>query len=88
MTTTTETVNPAIAALAQELRPLIDNAPARPTQADRDALMAVRDKIKNFDRDGLDATAQRDIAGLYVMSTQLANKQEDFWENNGEKWAE
>lgn len=80
-------MNPGIAALAKELFALTDNPPARPTQKDRTALMTVRQKIKDFPRDGLDKQAQTDIGYLYVESTRAANVQENFFEQNGEEWA-
>ena len=87
--TTTTAMHPIIAQLAGELMPLVDNAPARPTQADRTALMTVRDKIKNLpdaDREQLGDAGRTDLAGLYVMATRAANAQEDFYEENG-GWA-
>jgi len=85
---TLKKIHPAIAPLAQELMLLINNAPTRPTRKDRNELVAVRDKIKHFNRAGLDETAQHDIAGLYVMATRAANQQEDYYEQNGNKWAD
>ena len=84
----TETMDPRIAELARVLLPMLDNPPAKPTSQDRNALVAVREKIKRLpDEIELDSNAERDRQYLYVQSTRLANNQEDFYEKNG-KWEE
>lgn len=83
-------MHPRIAELARELLPLVDNAPAAPTEYDRNDLSAVREKIKRVSEEpGIELSTKDDSdrAYLYVESTRLANRQEDFWENNGRKWA-
>lgn len=87
----TTAMHPLIAQLAGELMPLVDNAPARPTQADRTALMTVRNKIKNLpdtDREQLGDAGRTDLHFLYVTATQQANRQEEFYEQNGNKFAD
>lgn len=88
MTTTTapdiSTMHPRIAELARVLLPMIDNPPAKPTSQDRNALVAVREKIKRLPEEiELDSSAERDRQYLYVEATRLANQQEDFCEKNG-----
>lgn len=90
--TTTTAMHPIIAQLAEELMPLVDEkAPARPTRADRTALMTVRKKIKNLpdaDREQIGDAGRTDLHFLYVKATQEANRQEEFFENNGNKFAD
>ena len=86
-----ETMHPRIAELARELLPLTENPPAKPTRGDRDKLMAVRNKVKNLCDEPdikLSESDETDRRYLYVISTREANRQEEFYENNGNKWAD
>ncbi|MDO8572710.1 MAG: hypothetical protein Q7S11_02980 [bacterium] len=52
--------------------------------------MSIRNKVKNLCDDPgitLGDSDERDRQYLYVISTKEANRQEDFYENNGNKWA-
>lgn len=77
-----------IAELGQQLQNILDNPPERPTADDRRTLMQIRDAIKNFDEEGLSDQDVTDRQGLYVLATREANRQEDFYENNDNKWAD
>ena len=77
-----------IATLGRELLGLIDNAPTKPTSDDRRKLMVVRNKIKDLAEIELAEADETDRVGLYVMATVAANKQEEFYEQNGNKWAD
>jgi hypothetical protein len=81
-------MHPKIAEIARQLLPLTENPPARPTKADRDKLMTLRSKIKDLAEESWTAAEETDRRYLYVEATKLANKQEEFWEQNGEKWAD
>lgn len=82
-------VHPQIAELAKELLPLTDNPPERPTKADRDKLMLVRDKIIRLPESlQLTDIEETDRRYLYVVATSEANRQEDFYETNSYKWAD
>lgn len=87
--TTQPTMSPRIAELARELLALTENPSTRPTKADRNKLMAVRDNVKRLpDEVELTESEETDRRYLYVVSTREANRQEDFWEQNGEKWSD
>jgi hypothetical protein len=78
-----------IAELSRELLALTDNPPTRPTREVRNKLMTVRDKIKSLPvKVELTESEETDRRYLYVVATQEANRQEDFWEQNGKKWAD
>ena len=86
-----ETMHPRIAELARELLALTDDPPERPTADDRMKLMVVRDKVKNLtDEPGIELSDsdETDRQYLYVVSTREANRQEAFWEQNDERWAD
>lgn len=76
-----------IAELGLKLQAILDNPPQRPTTSDRKTLMSIRDDIKKLAEDDLEGQDRTDQHGLYVLATVEANRQEDFWEKNGEKWA-
>ena len=83
-------MHPRIAELARALLPMIDNSPEKPTQVDRDALLSLRYIIKNLsDEPGIEFSDADDIDRqyLYVESTLLANRQEEYYERNGNKFA-
>jgi len=85
-----QSMHPRILLLSAQLLPLTESPPARPTQADRDALMALREQIKDLPEDPgltLSESDETDRQYLYMAATQEANRQEDFWEKNGESWA-
>ncbi len=85
----TDLMHPRIAELARVLLPMTDNPVARPTLHDRQKLVAVREQIKQLPNvDGVSLTAgdETDRCYLYVEATKLANRQEEFYENNGNKW--
>ncbi|HVV39256.1 MAG TPA: hypothetical protein VHD31_02930 [Candidatus Paceibacterota bacterium] len=82
-------MHPRIAELARVLLPMIENPVARPTLLDRSKLTTVRDQIKRLpdEKDiNLSDRDETDRQYLYVESTRLANRQEDFFEENGDKW--
>ena len=82
-------MHPKIAEVARKLLPLTENPPAKPTKADRDKLMALRYRIRDLaEEEPWTATESADCTYLYVVATKEANRQEEFWENNGEKWAD
>lgn len=86
-------MHPRVAGLALELGEIMSKPDAitRPTRADRNKLMIVRDKIKDLSEDEsitADEEAECDRQYLYVEATMAANVQEDFYERNGHKWAE
>jgi len=86
----TEVMSPRIAELATQLEAFTQQQRTQPTQQDRDALMALRNKIKRLGDGGgttLTETEETDRQYLYVESTRAANEQEDFYERNGNKWA-
>lgn len=82
-------MHPRIAEIARQLLPLTDNPPEQPTKADRDKLMNLRYGIRDL-RSAESWTADEDtgLSFLYVVATKEANRQEEFWETNGEKWAD
>lgn len=88
MSTTDAPVSQTVADFSAKLDGFTDQQLDRPTRADRDAFMAVRDSIKDTPRDGLSEQDNRDISFLYIRSTHMANRQEDFYEANGNKFAE
>ena len=82
--------HPSIAELATTLLAITDNPPPQPTQTDRDKLMSIRKKVKLLgDGDGVTLTEADEVDRqyLYMVATKEANRQEDFYENNGNKWA-
>jgi len=81
------TMHPRIAELAQVLVPMIDKPSIKPTSVDRNRLVAVREKIKRLPEElQLDGRDEADQQYLYVEATRLANQQEAFYEQNGNKW--
>mgnify|MGYP003393428728 CR=1 FL=1 len=85
-----QNMHPRIAELAKEILPLTENPPEKPTEADRSKLMSLRDKVKNLREESditLSDSDERDRGYLYVITTREANRQEDFYERNGNKWA-
>lgn len=88
MTTATIPMNPELAVLARELFAFTDGQLDRPTSVDRTKFMALRGKIKNFERGKLSATDVTDLDFLYVVSTMGANRQEDFYERNDNKFTD
>ena len=82
-------MNSRIAEVARQLLPLTENPPARPTKADRDKLMSLRYRIRDLaEEEPWTVAEETDRQYLYVVATKEANRQEEFWEGNGEKWAD
>ncbi len=80
--------NPELLALHTELLAFADKQLDEPTADDRNKLMTVRGKIKNFDRTTLGEGDLKDLNFLYVESTSRANRQEDYYEGNGGKFSD
>lgn len=84
-----ESALPRLAELAKELATILNNPPARPTKDDRKKLVVIREQIKKLPEElKLSPVDERDQRYLYVIATKEANRQEDFFESNGNKWAE
>lgn len=82
-------MHPSIAALAKKLFAITENSPPKPTERDRNKLMALRNRIKSLGEEPgieLGSSDETDRQYLYVVSTQEANRQEAFYESNGNKW--
>ncbi len=78
-----------VVVLAQELVQLTTNPPERPTEADRENLMNLRYRIRDLRSEESVTEAEENVlCGMYVMATKEANRQEDFYEKNNNKWAD
>ena len=85
-----QNMHPRIAELANQILPLTESPPEKPTENDRKKLMSLRDKVKNLgDEPGitLSDSDETDRGYLYVITTREANRQEEFYERNGNEWA-
>lgn len=83
-----KTPTPRVAAMYTELSAFTGPPLDRPTRADRNAVMSWRGRLAAM-RDSATTEAEKaDFAALYVMGTAAANRQEDFYERNGNKFAE
>ncbi len=80
-------LNPALAALATELFAFAEIQLDQPTENDRQSLMRLRSKIKDFDRSGLSGADATDLSYLYVEATRCANRQENYLEKNDYNYA-
>ena len=79
-----------IAELGRHLQAVTDDQLDKPTQADRDYMMNIRRQVKDLEEDPEitgNPDHETDRAYLYMEATKMANRQEDFYENNGNKWA-
>lgn len=72
--------------LGRKLMAITDTLPERPTQEDRNALMRIRHEIKELAEEEMNDSDTNDRQGLYALATQEANRQEAFYEQNGNEW--
>lgn len=82
-------VSQRVMQIALQLGQITDSQLDQPTSDDRALLMKIRRTVKDMQElDGLDEQAETDLAYLNILMVRMANRQEAFWEQNGEKWAD
>lgn len=73
--------------LSQKLQLVIDRSSGRPTQEDRLDVLGVIKAIKNRP-ENLSDQEEADYLAILLLATSEANRQEDFYNHNGNKWAD
>lgn len=76
-----------IVSIGTRLNAILSNPPAEPTTSDRRKLMEIRDEIKSL-AENMTGEDEANRRKLYAQATREANRQEEFYENNGNRWAD
>ena len=81
--------NDPLATLARELAGLVDKPIPRPTQQEYHSLMRVKNALKELPEEAkLSSDDETTRQGLVVMAYRVLDGMENFYENNGNKWAD